>query len=126
MSYLDRLLELEKKSGERQSPYCQNRQKPSNTPFDPFGSTPPGVSENFTSTFTGSESQGLKTSDHGDAKFPEPLGGVPTEPTKANWWRIYRNGKFLCVVMDPHGLSRDEALKAAKAKWPESEIEVKR
>lgn len=123
MSYLDLLLELEKKSGECQAPYRQRCQKPSDTAFDPFGSTPPGVSKKITSP----TSKAIEPRDSGQAKFSDTYGGVLTEPPKAPiWWQVIRDGKPLCIVMQPDGLTRDEALAAAKSKWPNSIIEVTR
>jgi len=45
---------------------------------------------------------------------------------RTTWWRIYRDGEFLCVVMDPNGLTEQEAKRVAHLKWPDSDIEVAR
>jgi hypothetical protein len=50
----------------------------------------------------------------------------PAKPGVETWWRIFRDGEPLCVIMQPSGLTRIEALKAASDKWPGSKIEVKR
>jgi hypothetical protein len=47
-------------------------------------------------------------------------------PQSETWWRVLRDGRPLCVVMRPGGLTRDEVLRDARARWPESQIEVKR
>jgi hypothetical protein len=86
-----------KKSAHPQVPNCQNCQKPENHPFVSFDSTPPGASENFT---------------------------CPS--TVATWWRIYRDGEPLCIVMQPGGLTAAEALKGARERWPGFRIEVGR
>lgn len=40
------------------------------------------------------------------------------------WWWIYRDGQPLCQMMSLGGLTREEALRSAKARWPDDSIEV--
>jgi hypothetical protein len=47
-------------------------------------------------------------------------------PQTERWWRVLRDGRPLCVVMRPDGLTRDEVLRDARARWPNCRIEVTR
>lgn len=59
---------------------------------------------------------------------PASVGFVGTPPSESEisrtWWPIYRDGRRVCTLMVPEGLTRAEALGIARDRWPESTIDI--
>lgn len=53
-----------------------------------------------------------------------PQNFAPLDELARTWWWVYRNGRPLCQLMDPQGLTRAEALADARARWPDDDIDV--
>lgn len=50
--------------------------------------------------------------------------GSPIPDGLRTWWWIYRDGRPICQMVMLGGMSREEALRSAKARWPDDLIEV--